>query len=164
MAGDARPLIRPREAGKDCDAGNHRTGPSILTRARAGETSPLPWFRFRRGSMTPRHLLALRELPAEEIESLLDEAQAAVGGEVPDLRGAVVATLFYEPSTRTEMSFELAARRVGAEVLRCDVDHSSVRKGESLVDTVRTFAALGADVLVMRHPASGAPALAARHA
>ena len=79
--------------------------------------------------MTPRHLLALRELPAEEIESLLDESQAAVDGETPDLRGAVVATLFYEPSTRTEMSFELAARWVGAEVLRCDVEHSSVRKG-----------------------------------
>ena len=113
--------------------------------------------------MMPRHLLTLRELPAEEIESLLDAAQAAMDGEIPDLRGAVVATLFYEPSTRTEMSFELAARRVGAEVLRCDVEHSSVRKGESLLDTVRTFAALGADALIMRHPASGAPAFVSRH-
>ena len=111
----------------------------------------------------PRHLLSLRELPAAEIETLLDQSQAVIDGQTPDLRGAVVATLFYEPSTRTEMSFEVAARRVGAEVLRCDVEHSSVRKGESLVDTVRTFAALGADVLVMRHPAAGAPALAARH-
>lgn len=112
----------------------------------------------------PRHLLTLRELPADEILRLLDDAQAAASdGAIPDLRGAIVATVFYEPSTRTEMSFEIAARRAGAEVLRCDVEHSSVRKGESLVDTVRTFDALGADVLVMRHPSSGAPALAARH-
>jgi aspartate carbamoyltransferase catalytic subunit len=111
----------------------------------------------------PRHLLALRELPLEELERLLDEAQAAADGEIPDLRGALVATLFYEPSTRTEMSFEVAARRGGAEVLRCDVEHSSVRKGESLIDTARTFDALGADAIVMRHPSSGAPAIAARH-
>jgi len=110
-----------------------------------------------------RHLLTLRDLAAEEITSLLDEAQAVADGDIPALNGAVVATLFYEPSTRTEMSFEQAARRAGAEVLHCDVEHSSVRKGESLVDTVRTFAALGTDVLVLRHPASGAPALAARH-
>jgi aspartate carbamoyltransferase catalytic subunit len=113
--------------------------------------------------MIPRHLLTLRELSSGEIEALLDDAQAAQDGAVPDLRGAVVAMLFYEPSTRTEMSFELAARRTGADVLRCDVEHSSVRKGESLVDTVRTFASLGTDVLVLRHHASGAPALAARH-
>jgi aspartate carbamoyltransferase catalytic subunit len=110
-----------------------------------------------------RHLLTLRELATDELGRLLDDAQAACDGETPDLRGAVVATVFYEPSTRTEMSFEIAARRIGAEVLRCDVEHSSVRKGESLIDTVRTFDALGTDVLVMRHPSSGAAALAARH-
>lgn len=110
-----------------------------------------------------RSLLTLRELSAGEVEYLLDEAQSIIEGETPDLGGAVMATLFYEPSTRTEMSFELAARRAGAHVLRCDVEHSSVRKGESLVDTARTFAALGADVLVLRHPAAGAPALVARH-
>jgi len=109
-----------------------------------------------------RHLLSLRDLSREEIETLLDDAQAAADGAVPDLGGAVVATLFYEPSTRTEMSFTLAARRAGGDVLRCDVEHSSVRKGESLVDTARTIAALGADILVLRHPAAGAPALAAR--
>lgn len=111
----------------------------------------------------PQHLLTLRELSAEEILALLDEAQAAADGEIPDLRGTVVATLFYEPSTRTQMSFARAARRAGAEVLRCDVAHSSVQKGESLLDTARTLTALGADVLVVRHPAAGAPALAARH-
>jgi len=111
-----------------------------------------------------RHLLALRDLDRRTIESLLDGAQhLADAGAAPSWRGATVATLFYEPSTRTEMSFILAARRLGAEVLSCDVEHSSVRKGESLVDTVRTFEALGADVLVIRHPSSGAPSLAARH-
>lgn len=111
------------------------------------------------------HLLALRDLDRPRIETLLDAAQdAAEGGWAEGtLRGMTVATLFYEPSTRTEMSFELAAKRLGAEVLRCDVDHSSVKKGESLVDTARTFEALGADVLVIRHPCSGAPALVARH-
>ena len=113
-----------------------------------------------------RHLLTLRALERPQIEALLDAAQVyADDGDRghPTLAGRPVATLFYEPSTRTEMSFELAAARLGAVVLRCDVDHSSVRKGESLVDTARTFEALGAEVLVIRHPASGAPALASRH-
>lgn len=112
-----------------------------------------------------RHLLGLRELDRGKIETLLEAAQdAAEGGWAEGgLRGMMVATLFYEPSTRTEMSFELAAKRLGADVLRCDVDHSSVRKGESLVDTARTFESLGADVLVIRHACSGAPALVARH-
>jgi len=112
-----------------------------------------------------RHLLALRALDRGHIEALLDAAQhlAEGGWSGPPLRDVTVATLFYEPSTRTEMSFELAARRLGAGVLRCDVGRSSVQKGESLVDTARTFAALGADVLVIRHPSAGAPTLAARH-
>lgn len=113
-----------------------------------------------------RNLLGLRELPAHEIEELLDAAQRHADREgqgAAVLRGTIVASLFYEPSTRTELSFELAARRLGAEVLRCDVDHSSVKKGESLIDTARTIEALGADAIVIRHPASGAPWLVARH-
>jgi aspartate carbamoyltransferase catalytic subunit len=110
----------------------------------------------------PRHLLTLRELSVEELTGLLDSAQAAANGEVPDLAGAAVVTLFYEPSTRTEMSFTLAVRRAGGDVVRCDVERSSVRKGESLVDTARTIAALGVDILVVRHLAAGAPALVAR--
>jgi len=111
-----------------------------------------------------RHLLALRDLDPGTIVALLDDAQRLrdAGGPPAPVAGTV-ATLFYEPSTRTQMSFVLAARRLGAEVLPCDVEHSSVRKGESLVDTARTFEALGADVLVIRHPGSGAPGLAARH-
>lgn len=113
-----------------------------------------------------RHLLSLRELDRSEVLRLLDAAQHFAGGGgwvLPGLRGFTVATLFYEPSTRTQLSFELAARRMGAEVARCDVDRSSVRKGESLIDTARTLEALGADVLVIRHPSAGAPQLVARH-
>lgn len=121
-----------------------------------------------------RHLLGLRDLDRGEIEGLLDAAQAHADGRgaagtlrpVPSgtgLRGQTVATLFYEPSTRTEMSFEIAAKRLGAEVLRCDVERSSVRKGESLIDTARTLEALGADAVVLRHASAGAPHLVSRH-
>ncbi len=113
----------------------------------------------------PRHLLGLRELSRPEIEDLLDAAQGFVDreGRGTGLRGTTVASLFYEPSTRTELSFDLAARRLGAQMLRCDIDHSSVRKGESLLDTAKTIEALGVDALVIRHPASGVPWLVARH-
>ncbi len=78
------------------------------------------------------------------------------------LEGIRVATLFYEPSTRTRLSFELAARALGALVVDLPVPSSSVTKGESLIDTVRTLEALGVGILVIRHPRSGAPWLAAR--
>lgn len=112
-----------------------------------------------------RHLLGLRELSRPEIEDLLDAAEDFVvsEGRGTGLHGTTVASLFYEPSTRTELSFDLAARRLGAEMLHCDIDHSSVQKGESLLDTARTIEALGVDALVIRHPASGAPWLVARH-
>ncbi len=111
-----------------------------------------------------RHLLGLRRFDAAQMLQILDLAQhIADGGGRPDaLRGRTVMTLFYEPSTRTEISFELAAKRLGAEVVRCDVERSSVKKGESLVDTVQTLEALGADAIVLRHPSSGAPHLASR--
>jgi aspartate carbamoyltransferase catalytic subunit len=82
---------------------------------------------------------------------------------VPTLRGVVVVNLFYENSTRTRTSFELAAKALGADTVNIAASTSSVTKGESLVDTVRTVQALGADVVVMRHDQSGAPYLAARH-
>jgi aspartate carbamoyltransferase catalytic subunit len=109
-----------------------------------------------------RHLLSLRELPAQEIRGLLDVAETfAARGRTDALAGRVLTTVFYEPSTRTEISFELAARALGADVVRCDVDRSSVNKGESLADTVRTLASLGTDVIAIRHPAAGAAHLAA---
>ncbi len=111
-----------------------------------------------------RHLLALREMSAQEMTALLDLAEACATADRSDLlNGLSLATLFYEPSTRTEISFELAARRLGAQVVRCDVDRSSVRKGESLADTVRTLESLGVGAIAVRHPAAGAAHLASRH-
>ncbi|TMJ06541.1 MAG: hypothetical protein E6H01_01345 [Bacillati bacterium ANGP1] len=111
-----------------------------------------------------RHLLGLRELSAAQIQQLLDSSQAYADGERPAgaLTGRTIITLFYEPSTRTEISFELAAKRAGADVVRCDVQRSSIQKGESLVDTVQTLEALGADAIVIRHPMAGAPKVASR--
>src|SRR5260370_35647691 len=79
------------------------------------------------------------------------------------LRGKTVALLFYEPSTRTRVSFELAAKKLGATTTVVTAAESSIEKGESLVDTVRTLLAAGVDAIVIRHPSSGAPSLAARH-
>ncbi len=115
--------------------------------------------------MAVKHLLGLRELEPTAIHRFLDDAEACADtGRVraEGLRGATVATLFYEPSTRTEISFELAGRRLGAEVVRCDVDRSSVKKGESLIDTARTLEALGVHAIVLRHPSAGASHLLAR--
>ncbi|HXG42007.1 MAG TPA: aspartate carbamoyltransferase catalytic subunit [Dehalococcoidia bacterium] len=115
------------------------------------------------------HLLDLDELAPEEILLVLDTAEAmreVLSREVPRvpaLRGLTAVNLFYEPSTRTRASFELAAKALGADVVNIAAEQSSVRKGESLLDTVRTIEALGAQVLVMRHWQSGAPYLAARH-
>jgi aspartate carbamoyltransferase catalytic subunit len=111
-----------------------------------------------------RHLLALQHLDAAEITRLLDLAQSLLAGPPRSeaLRDHTIATLFYEPSTRTEISFELASTRLGATVVRCDVARSSVQKGESLVDTVQTFEALGAQAIVIRHSSAGAPHLASR--
>lgn len=81
---------------------------------------------------------------------------------VPALRGKTVVTLFYEASTRTRMSFEVAGKVLSADVVNLTASSSSVTKGESLVDTVKTIQAMGIDVLVMRHPSSGAPYLVAQ--
>jgi len=115
-----------------------------------------------------RHLLDLDDFSAAEIELVLDTADAmkeVLAREVPRvpaLRGSTIVTLFYEDSTRTRASFELAGKVLGADVINVSAAGSSVKKGESLLDTVRTLQAIGADVLVMRHYASGAPYLAAR--
>src|SRR5579875_1278272 len=117
---------------------------------------------------TRRHVLDLDDFRREEIDVVLDTANAmkeVLGREirrVPALRGVTVVTLFYEASTRTRASFELAGKALGADVINISASGSSVEKGESLLDTVRTLQAIGADVVVMRHPSSGAPYLAAR--
>jgi len=114
-----------------------------------------------------RHLLDVDVLTWPDIELVLRTADAMTEvlgrpiAKVPALRGTNVTILFYEASTRTRVSFEVAAKNLAADVVNIAAATSSVTKGESLVDTVRTVEALGADVLVIRHPVSGAPYLAA---
>ena len=103
-----------------------------------------------------RHLLALEDLEAETLRQLLDEAQALRPNALRrslhrPLRGRTVANLFFEPSTRTRASFQLAAERLGADVLTFEADSSSTRKGETLVDTLRNLEAMGASLFVVRH-------------
>ncbi len=115
-----------------------------------------------------RHLIAIADLTPEEIVLVLDTAEAMkeVGArpikKVPTLRGKTVVNLFYEPSTRTRMSFEVAEKRLSADTLNINVPTSSVVKGETLVDTARNIEAMSPDVIVMRHAASGACHLLAR--
>ena len=82
---------------------------------------------------------------------------------VPTLRGTTIANVFYEPSTRTRVSFELAGKNLSADVVNVAASGSSVEKGESLIDTFQTIQALGADIVVVRHSRAGAPELASRH-
>ncbi len=114
-------------------------------------------------SWTRKHLLDIESLSATELTTLLDTAKAfkAVGEraikKVPALRGKTVVNLFIEPSTRTRISFELAAMRLSADVINFSAEASSFKKGETLKDTARNLEALNADVIIIRHAASGAP-------
>jgi len=116
-----------------------------------------------------RHLLGLEELSAEEIVHILDTADGFKEistrsiKKAPALRGKVVVLLFFEPSTRTSMSFNLAAQRLSADILEFHTAASSVEKGETLVDTARNIEAMGVDIFVLRHSAAGAPQLLARN-
>ena len=115
-----------------------------------------------------RHLLDVDALERSEIERVLETADAMREvlerpvARTPALRGVTVCNLFYEASTRTRASFELAGKVLGADVINVSAGGSSVEKGESLVDTVKTIAAVGADVVIIRHPSSGAPYLVAQ--
>ena len=118
----------------------------------------------RRSAKGIRSLLDIENLPAETIAALLKLARRMQAGKTrPVLRGKTVALLFYEASTRTRVSFELAAKKLGGMTTLVTAAASSIQKGESLLDTVYTLRAAGADAIVMRHPSSGAPHLAARH-
>jgi aspartate carbamoyltransferase catalytic subunit len=111
-----------------------------------------------------RSLLGIERLEAEEISRLLRLARRMHGGRPrPLLRNRRIALLFYEPSTRTRVSFEFAAKALGAITTLVQATASSIEKGESLVDTGLTLRATGADAIVIRHPSSGAPHLLARH-
>ncbi|PDW02450.1 aspartate carbamoyltransferase catalytic subunit [Candidatus Viridilinea mediisalina] len=116
-----------------------------------------------------RHAIDLDDFTAEEIEEILEttgsmkEVLSREIKQVPTLRGRTVVNMFYEESTRTRISFELAARALSANIVNFTARGSSVEKGESLIDTVRTLQALGAEIVVIRHSQSGAPYLVARH-
>lgn len=116
-----------------------------------------------------KDLLGLRELSREEIELILSTAESfkeVIGRQikkVPALRGRTVVNLFYEPSTRTRISFEVAAKRLSADVINIATEVSSVKKGETLIDTGRNIEALKVDIVIVRHNCSGAAAVLARH-
>src|SRR5213075_95430 len=111
-----------------------------------------------------RSLLDLEHLSTDEITGLLRLARRMQSGRPrPLLRKKRIALLFYESSTRTRVSFEFAAKALGATTSVITATASSIEKGESLLDTGRTLRAIGADLIVMRHPSSGAPNLLAKH-
>lgn len=151
---------RSREAGKGSRRSLGRPLPGIAGGALLvkGETG-----------LSIKHLLGLQYLSAGEITGILDTAgpmKQIIARElkkVPTLRGKAVATVFYEPSTRTRLSFDLAAKYLSADTVGLSAAASSVVKGESLVDTARTVTAMGIDVIVLRHPMAGAAALVSRH-
>ena len=110
-----------------------------------------------------KHLLSINQLSQDDVVGILDTAESfrevgtRVIKKVPALRGRTVVNLFFENSTRTRISFELAAKRLSADVINFSTSGSSVAKGESLKDTALTLQAMGADAIVIRHSSSGAP-------
>jgi len=116
-----------------------------------------------------QHLLSIEGLPREILLQILDTAESFAGvterevKKVPLLRGKSVFNLFFEPSTRTRTTFEIAAKRLSADVINLNITVSSATKGESLLDTVANLSAMQADIFVVRHESSGAPFLIARH-
>ena len=113
--------------------------------------------------MAFRHLLGLQELPKEDIQNILKLAVTFKDlilkpvKKVPTLKGKTVANFFFEPSTRTKTSFEIAAKRLSADVLNLSISTSSVVKGETLLDTLKTIEAMQVDIVVIRHSVSGVP-------
>src|SRR5437764_7102282 len=113
--------------------------------------------------MSSAHLLSVNDLGPEGIEETLRVADSFVEisqrdiPRVPALRGKTVVSLFYEESTRTRLSFETAAKRMSADTMTFSVSSSSVKKGESLRDTVETIDAMGVDAIVVRHSSAGVP-------
>lgn len=116
------------------------------------------------------HLLAIEGLPRRIIERILDTAESFVGINerevkvVPLLRGKSIFNIFFENSTRTRTTFEIAAKRLSADVVSLDVARSSTNKGETILDTIANLTAMHADMFVVRHSESGAPYLIAQHA
>ncbi len=150
----------PSPAGGAGEPVGAAAGPAAAARKRIESAPETRW--------THRHLLDVDVLDAPDIDLVMrtaDEMKDILGRpipKVPTLRGTQVTILFYEASTRTRVSFEVAAKNLSADVVNIAASSSSVSKGESLVDTIRTIEALGADMIVMRHGRSGAPYLAAQ--
>ena len=120
-------------------------------------------------ALRTRHLLGIRDLTKEDIQLILEtdksfrEISSRPIKKVPTLRGKTIINLFFEPSTRTRSSFEIAAKWLSADAINFSVSSSSISKGESLIDTGRSLEAMNPDIVVVRHPDAGAPALLARH-
>lgn len=120
-------------------------------------------------TLSTKHLLGIADLTAVDTERVLSTARSFKEvsrrsvKKVPTLRGRSIINLFYEPSTRTRSSFELAGKRLSADVINFSVSSSSVAKGETLIDTGRNLQSMYPDIIVVRHPCAGAPHLLARH-
>ncbi|RLB30375.1 MAG: aspartate carbamoyltransferase, partial [Deltaproteobacteria bacterium] len=116
-----------------------------------------------------KDLLGIDQLSVSDINSILDtadvfrEISSRDIKKVPTLRGKSIVNFFYEPSTRTRTSFEMAAKRLSADTLSFSVSDSSIAKGETLIDTARNLQAMNPDLIVIRHPSSGAPHLLAKY-
>src|SRR5258708_34775863 len=119
--------------------------------------------------LSTRHLLGIKDLNRADIELIFETADPFKSvlnrpiKKVPALRDTTIANIFFENSTRTRLSFELAEKRLGADVVNFSASGSSVSKGETLIDTVHNILAMKVDMVVMRHSASGAPWFLANH-
>ncbi len=115
-----------------------------------------------------KDLIGISDLTKEDINLILETASSMKEAtdrkikKVPALKGITIANLFFEPSTRTKASFEIAEKRLSADILNFSVSQSSIAKGENLLDTVKNLEAMGAEAIIIRHPMSGAPSLLAK--
>ena len=111
---------------------------------------------------SPKHLLGIQDLKVSEIKHILNEAQQFIdlnrskNKKLDILKGKTQINLFFEPSTRTQSSFELAGKRLGADVMSMNITNSAIKKGETLIDTAMTLNAMHPDIIVIRHQDSGA--------
>lgn len=146
----------------------HRAGLSALLMNELIESAPAIGVPSPGSGFSHRHLLGIEDLDAHDIEALLNlsedaiEVSRQVEKKRSTLRGRTQINLFFEASTRTQSSFELAGKRLGADVMNMSVSSSSVKKGETLVDTAATLNAMRPDIIVVRHHAAGAVGLLAR--
>ncbi|MFZ9719213.1 MAG: aspartate carbamoyltransferase, partial [Chitinophagaceae bacterium] len=120
-------------------------------------------------TLSTKHLLGIKDLTSQDVQLILDTAvqfkevlQRPIK-KVPSLRDVTIVNLFYENSTRTRISFELAEKRLSADTINFTVSGSSAAKGETLLDTVNNILSMKVDMVVMRHSASGAPHFLAKH-